>query len=35
MKGEEIFIDIAPDEVHVFSTESGRRVSRDVAVPTV
>jgi multiple sugar transport system ATP-binding protein len=35
MKGEEIYIDIAPDEVHVFSTESGRRVSGDVAVPTV
>jgi multiple sugar transport system ATP-binding protein len=35
MKGEEIYIDIAPDEVHVFSTESGARVSGDVAVPTV
>jgi len=34
MKGEEIFIDIAPDEVHVFSSESGLRVSGDVAVPT-
>jgi multiple sugar transport system ATP-binding protein len=34
LKGEEISIEIAPDEVHVFSTESGRRVSGDVAVPS-
>jgi multiple sugar transport system ATP-binding protein len=30
LKGEEISIQIAPDEVHVFSAESGRRVSGDV-----
>jgi multiple sugar transport system ATP-binding protein len=35
LKGEEIFIAIAPEEVHVFSTESGLRVSGDVHVPTV
>ncbi|NYJ07761.1 ABC transporter ATP-binding protein [Petropleomorpha daqingensis] len=34
LKGEEIAIAIAPEEVHVFSPESGRRVSGDVAVPT-
>ena len=34
LKGEEISIQIAPDEVHVFSAESGRRVSGDVAVHT-
>jgi multiple sugar transport system ATP-binding protein len=31
LKGEEISIEIAPEEVHVFSAESGRRVSGDVA----
>jgi len=35
LKGEEISIEIAPEEVHVFSTESGRRISGDVRVPTV
>jgi multiple sugar transport system ATP-binding protein len=35
LKGEEISIAIAPDEVHVFSTESGRRVSGDVASAAV
>jgi multiple sugar transport system ATP-binding protein len=31
MKGEVIHLEINPDEAHVFSTESGRRVSGDVA----
>jgi multiple sugar transport system ATP-binding protein len=35
LKGEEISIEIAPEEVHVFSAESGRRVSGDVRVSTV
>jgi len=30
-KGETVHVAIAPDEVHVFSVESGRRVSGDVA----
>jgi len=34
LKGEEIFIQVAPDEVHVFSPESSRRVSQDARVPT-
>jgi len=34
LKGEEISIEIAPEEVHVFSTESGRRVSGEVRVPS-
>jgi multiple sugar transport system ATP-binding protein len=31
LKGEQISVQIASDELHVFSTESGRRVSGDVA----
>ena len=31
MKGETIHLQIQPDEAHVFSTETGRRVSGDVA----
>jgi multiple sugar transport system ATP-binding protein len=31
MKGETIHLRVLPDEVHVFSTETGRRVSGDVA----
>ena len=31
MKGETIHLRVQPDEVHVFSTESGRRISGDVA----
>ena len=31
MKGETIHIQVNPDEAHVFSTETGRRVSGDVA----
>jgi multiple sugar transport system ATP-binding protein len=31
MKGEVIHLEINPDEAHVFSTESGRRVSGDAA----
>jgi len=31
MKGETIHLKVLPDEVHVFSTESGRRISGDVA----
>ena len=31
MKGETIYIQIDPAEVHVFSAESGRRVSGDAA----
>jgi multiple sugar transport system ATP-binding protein len=30
MKGETVHIQINPDEAHVFSTETGRRVSRDI-----
>jgi multiple sugar transport system ATP-binding protein len=32
MKGEEIYIEVRPEEAHVFSSETGRRVSADVAV---
>jgi multiple sugar transport system ATP-binding protein len=35
LKGDEISIEIAPEEVHVFSAESGRRVSGDVSVSKV
>ena len=31
LKGEHVAVSIAPEELHVFSTESGRRVSGDVA----
>jgi multiple sugar transport system ATP-binding protein len=31
MKGETVHIEIHPDEAYVFSSESGRRVSGDVA----
>jgi multiple sugar transport system ATP-binding protein len=32
MKGETVYVRIQPEEAHVFSTESGRRVSGDIAV---
>ena len=35
LKGDTIHIQVAPDEVHVFSAESGRRVSGDVQVSAV
>jgi multiple sugar transport system ATP-binding protein len=31
MKGETVHIEINPEEAHVFSAETGRRVSGDVA----
>ena len=34
LKGEQIHIEIASEEVHVFSAVSGRRVSADARVPT-
>jgi multiple sugar transport system ATP-binding protein len=33
MKGETIYIEINPDEAHVFSPASGRRISGDARVP--
>ena len=35
MKGETIHIQINPDEAHVFSSETGRRVSGDAAAPVL
>jgi multiple sugar transport system ATP-binding protein len=35
MKGETIYLDIPAEEAHVFSTETGRRLSGDVRVSAV